>query len=58
MFRLWFFTFAGQPRDAHVYEHAQESPSVMTGPLIVLSVFAIFVAFGGEEGPLYRLLIA
>jgi NADH-quinone oxidoreductase subunit L len=57
MFRLWFFTFAGQPRDAHIHEHAQESPSVMTGPLIVLSVFAIFVAFGGQEGPLYRLLI-
>jgi NADH-quinone oxidoreductase subunit L len=57
MFRLWFFTFAGQPRDEHVYEHAKESPWVMTGPLLVLSVFAIFVAFGGEEGPLFRLLI-
>ncbi len=30
----------------------------MTGPLLVLSVFAIFVAVGGEKGPLYRLLIA
>ena len=57
MFRLWFYTFAGQPRDADVYEHARESPWVMTGPLIVLSVFAIFVAFGGEEGPLYKLLV-
>jgi hypothetical protein len=28
----------------------------MTAPLIVLSVFAIFVAIGGEEGPLYKLL--
>jgi NADH-quinone oxidoreductase subunit L len=56
MFRLWFFTFSGKPRDQHVYEHAQESSSVMTWPLVVLSVFAIFVAFGGEEGPLYRLL--
>lgn len=56
MFRLWFFTFAGQPRDHHVYEHASESPAVMTVPLIVLSVFAIGVAFGGEEGPLYKLL--
>jgi NADH-quinone oxidoreductase subunit L len=57
MFRLWFFTFSGQPRDAHVYEHAKESPSVMTVPLLILSVFAIFCAVGGEEGPLYRLLI-
>lgn len=57
MFRLWFFTFAGQPRDAHVYDHAKESPAVMTGPLQLLSLFAIFVAFGGEHGPLYRLLI-
>ncbi|MFM8220094.1 MAG: proton-conducting transporter membrane subunit, partial [Planctomycetaceae bacterium] len=29
MFRLWFYTFAGEPRDAHVYEHAHESPAVM-----------------------------
>ncbi len=50
MFRLWFFTFAGKPRDHHVYEHAQESPAVMTAPLIVLSVFAIFVAIGGRRG--------
>jgi NADH-quinone oxidoreductase subunit L len=56
MFRLWFFTFAGKPREPHVYDHAHESPAVMTVPLIVLSVFAIFVAFGGEEGPLYKLL--
>ena len=26
MFRLWFMTFAGQPRDHHVAEHAHESP--------------------------------
>ena len=30
MFRLWFLTFTGKPRDAHVYEHAHESPVVMT----------------------------
>ena len=44
MFRLWFFTFWGKPRDQHVYDHAHESPLVMTGPLIVLSVFAMFCA--------------
>ena len=26
MFRLWYMTFAGKPRDEHVYEHAHESP--------------------------------
>ena len=56
MFRLWFYTFAGQPRDHHVYEHAHESPWVMTVPLLVLSVLAAFCAVGGENGPLYLLL--
>ena len=26
MFRLWYMTFAGKPRDGHVYHHAHESP--------------------------------
>ncbi|MSR58736.1 MAG: NADH-quinone oxidoreductase subunit L [Planctomycetaceae bacterium] len=56
MFRLWFLTFAGKPRDQHVYDHAHESPRVMTVPLIVLSMFAAFVAVGGEEGKLFLLL--
>jgi NADH-quinone oxidoreductase subunit L len=60
MFRLWFMTFAGTPRDHHVYEHAHESPWVMVAPLVVLSFFAIFCAFGyptGEDGPLAKLLL-
>jgi NADH-quinone oxidoreductase subunit L len=44
MFRLWFMTFLGEPRDKHRYEHAHESPRVMTGPLVLLAVFAVFVA--------------
>lgn len=40
MFRLWFMTFAGRPRDHHRYEHAHESPRKMTVPLIILAVFA------------------
>jgi NADH-quinone oxidoreductase subunit L len=39
-------TFTGQPRDAHVYEHAHESPWTMTVPLIVLAFFSIVVAWG------------
>ena len=57
MFRLWFLTFAGTPRDAHVYEHCHENPSVMTTPLLVLAVLAAGCAWGGEGGPLYRLIV-
>ncbi|HEX6963419.1 MAG TPA: NADH-quinone oxidoreductase subunit L, partial [Lacipirellula sp.] len=45
MFRLWFMTFAGAPRDHHRYDHAHESPRVMTGPLILLAVMAVAVAW-------------
>ena len=44
MFRMWFMTFTGKPRNEHRYDHAHESPKVMTYPLILLSVFALFVA--------------
>jgi NADH-quinone oxidoreductase subunit L len=46
MFRMWFLTFTGTPRDEHVYEHAHESPWLMTVPLIVLAVFSVIVAWG------------
>ncbi|HEV8596018.1 MAG TPA: NADH-quinone oxidoreductase subunit L [Thermoplasmata archaeon] len=39
-FRLWFMTFAGTFRGQHE-DHVHESPGVMTGPLAVLSVFAV-----------------
>jgi NADH-quinone oxidoreductase subunit L len=45
MFRLWYMTFAGQPRDYHIYDHAHESPPVMTYPLIALAVMAIIVGW-------------
>jgi NADH-quinone oxidoreductase subunit L len=41
MFRLWFMTFAGAPRDHHVAEHVHESPPVMVRPLVALAVLAI-----------------
>jgi NADH-quinone oxidoreductase subunit L len=56
MFRLWFYTFAGTPRDAHVYEHCHETPLIMTGPLLVLSVLAAYCAWGGESGVLFKLI--
>lgn len=45
MFRLWYMTFAGNPRDGHVYHHAHESPPSMTVPLMILAVFAVVVAW-------------
>jgi NADH-quinone oxidoreductase subunit L len=46
MFRMWFMTFTGQPRDAHVHEHAHESPPTMTVPLVILAVCSVVVAWG------------
>jgi NADH-quinone oxidoreductase subunit L len=46
MFRMWFMTFTGDPKDHHVHEHAHESPWLMTLPLVVLAVCSIAVAWG------------
>ncbi|MEZ6122415.1 MAG: NADH-quinone oxidoreductase subunit L [Planctomycetaceae bacterium] len=56
MFRLWFFTFWGKPRDQHVYDHAHESPWIMCVPLLILAPFAWLCAVGGEDGFLYKML--
>lgn len=41
--RLMFMTFWGKPRgDHHAHDHAHESPAVMTVPLGVLAIGAIF----------------
>jgi NADH-quinone oxidoreductase subunit L len=45
MFRLWYMTFAGNPRDGHVYHHAHESPNSMTVPLMILAFLAVVVAW-------------
>jgi NADH-quinone oxidoreductase subunit L len=46
MFRMWLMTFTGKPRDHHVYEHAHESPWLMTVPLMILAFFTVTVAWG------------
>ena len=51
MFRLWFLTFAGKPRDPHVYEHAHESPKVMYYPLVVLAIMAVVAGWGYTGNP-------
>ena len=44
--RLLFMTFHGKPRaDHHVMEHVHESPAVMLGPLVVLSIGALAAGF-------------
>jgi NADH-quinone oxidoreductase subunit L len=45
MFRLWFMTFIGKPKDHHVYDHAHESPPVMWAPLVLLAVFAFAIGW-------------
>ncbi|MDO4557952.1 MAG: NADH-quinone oxidoreductase subunit L, partial [Planctomycetia bacterium] len=59
MFRLWYMTFLGKPREMHRYEHAHESPWCMVLPLVVTSVFAIGCAWTlpGIDGGLKELLI-
>ncbi len=52
MFRMWYMTFAGSPRDEHVYGHAHESPLSMTGPLMVLAILAVVAAW---NLPIYKL---
>ena len=47
MFRLYFLTFTGQPRDKHAYDHAHESPYSMTVPLMVLAFLSIFAGWWG-----------
>src|SRR5262249_44548117 len=39
--RLIFMAFFGKPRDEHAYEHAHESPPVMTVPLFLLAIGAV-----------------
>ena len=51
MFRQFFLTFTGEPRDHHAYEHAHEAPWQMLVPLIVLGSLAVIGGgFGGWFG--------
>jgi NADH-quinone oxidoreductase subunit L len=62
MFRMWFMTFTGTPRDEHVHGNAHESPRWMTVPLILLAIGSVAVAWGlpvlqaEESSPSGRLL--
>ena len=58
--RALYLTFHGQPRDQHVYDHAHESPAVMTVPLALLALGAVFagvvLGFPPEAGFIHRFL--
>lgn len=45
MFRLVILTFHGEPRDMHKYDHAHESPFVMTAPLVLLAILSFFIFY-------------
>lgn len=47
MFRLFFLTFLGKPRNKKLYDHAHEAPWVMTVPVLILGVLA---TVGGAIG--------
>ncbi len=47
MFRLYFMTFTGKPRDQHAFDHAHESPKSMTIPLMILAVLSICAGWVG-----------
>jgi len=53
MGREVFVVFFGKPRDQHAYDHAHESPLVMTLPLVFLAVLSVI---GGWAGAVPRFL--
>lgn len=48
MFRQFFLTFTGKPRDQQAFEHAKEPPWQMVLPLVILAALAL--AGGGLSG--------
>jgi NADH-quinone oxidoreductase subunit L len=48
--RMVKLTFFGKPRDAHIYEHAHESPPNMLIPLLVLGVLSAVAGLLAFEG--------
>jgi NADH-quinone oxidoreductase subunit L len=46
MFRMWFLAFLGKPRDSHIFEHAHESPQLMTAPLVLLAGASVIIGWG------------
>jgi len=47
MWRLMALAFWGEPRDAHAFAHAEESPATMTAPLAILAAGALLAGLLG-----------
>ncbi|MBP86724.1 MAG: proton-translocating NADH-quinone oxidoreductase subunit L [Planctomycetaceae bacterium] len=58
MFRMWYLTFAGEPRNEERYDHAHESPPTMYAPLVILAVMAVTVAWSPLQGLVGGLIAA
>src|SRR5213594_2075849 len=58
--RAMWMTFYGEPRDHHLYDHAHESPRVMTLPLMALAVgsavLGVAIGFPPEQGFIHSFL--
>jgi NADH-quinone oxidoreductase subunit L len=48
MTRLTWLCFFGKPRNQEKYDHAKESPWVMTVPLVILAVLSVGVFYRGD----------
>ena len=46
-FRMVFMAFWGEERDKKLFSHAHESPAIMTVPLVILAIGAIFAGYVG-----------
>ena len=55
-FRAVYRAFYGRPRDLHLYEHAHEQPTGMTGPLWLLVLGSLLAGFLGVPDGLGHLL--
>ncbi|MEK7863769.1 MAG: NADH-quinone oxidoreductase subunit L, partial [Chloroflexota bacterium] len=58
--RAMWMTFHGEPRDHHLYDHAHESPAIMTLPLVALAVGSVtlgmIVGFPPDAGFIHTFL--
>ena len=48
MMRCWTLTFAGKPRNRHLYDHAHENP-VLWIPLVVLAILSVGGGYAGVQ---------